>query len=303
MIRQTWAGSGRRLAKPARQSIAVLAALVAVIATMLVAYTAPAANATTNGCPSGYVCIYPGASWNNGVPQLKYVAYGSYDLSNMFGSHRVFNNQTGGATVAMCTQYGGASCGTYRAPGWYADVDLTPINSIDLATATPGPSTVGGYISTSEIRTRLRDWYLRSPAYQGIYIWDLGDTRKYRTDCSGLADMALHLNGDDETYVFPHDSHFVKRYDMNVPSQRSAVKSTTVQSGDVFDYDTGGSSGHAFVFSSWNADGSFNYYNFGGGSSGTAPPEYHTGAHITDLTLGGKATTDYVIYRYKYVTG
>jgi hypothetical protein len=302
MNSQTWAGSGRRLAKPARKSIAVLAAMVAVIATMLVAYSAPAANATTNGCPSGYVCIYPAASWNNGVPQLKYVDYGYYDLSNMFGSHRVYNNQTGGATVAMCSSYGGASCQTYHPPGWYADVNLTPINSIDLATATPGPSTVGGSISTAEIRTRLRDWYLRGPSYsQSTYIWDLGDTRKYRTDCSGTADMALHLNVDDNTSAIATDtSRFVKRYNLSIASQRSAVKSTTVQSGDVFD-DV--SDGHDFVFASWNSDGSFNYYNFGGGSSGVAPPEYHTGAHITDSTLGFETTTHYVIYRYNKVTG
>lgn len=268
---------------------------------MLTASTT-AANAVATGCPSGYVCIYPGAGWNNGVPQLKFVDYGSADLSNMTGTHRVYNNQTGGATVALCTSYGGAGCGTYRAPAWYADVNLTPINSIDLATAAPGPSTVGGSISTTEIRTRLRDWYLRAPSYsQSTYIWDLGDTRHYRTDCSGTADMALHLNVDDNTSAIATDtSRFAKRYDLGVASQRSAVKSTTVKAGDVFD-DV--SDGHAFVFASWNSDGTFNYYNFGGGSSGFAPPEYHTGAHITDSSLGYETTTHYVIYRYNKVTG
>ncbi len=282
------------------RSAAVLAAVIAMAATLLTTSTTTAANAVTTGCPSGYVCIYPGAGWNNGVPELKYVAYGSADLSNMTGTHRVYNNQTGGATVALCTSYGGAGCGTYHAPAWYADVNLTPINSVDLATAMPGPSKVGGSISTTEIRTRLRDWYLRAPSYsQGNFIWDLGDTRKYRTDCSGLADMALHLNGDDRTWEFPTDSRFVKRYDLSQPSQRKAINSTTVKAGDVFDY----SSTHAFVFASWNSDGTFNYYNFGGGSSGFAPPEYHTGARITDSMLGGEYTTNYVIYRYKLVTG
>lgn len=284
------------------RSAAVLAAVIALAATLLTAYATPAANAVTTGCPSGYVCIYPSAGWNNGVPQLKFVAYGSADLSNMTGTHRVYNNQTGGATVSLCTSYGGAGCGAYHAPAWYADVNLTPINSVDLATAMPGASKVGGSISTTEVLARLRDWYLRAPSYsQSTYIWDLGDTRHYRTDCSGTADMALHLNVDDNTSAIATDtSRFTKVYDLSISSQRSAVKKGTVKAGDVFDDVR---DGHAFEFASWNSDGTFNYYNFGGGNSGVAPPEYHTGAHITDGSLGFETTTHYVIYRYKLVTG
>lgn len=90
------------------------------------------AQGTYQGCPSGYVCIYPGASWNNGVPEHKYYTYGAHNLVNEYGTHRVFNNQTGGATVQGCKGYDGVNCGLKVKPGYYWDEDLTPINSIRL---------------------------------------------------------------------------------------------------------------------------------------------------------------------------
>lgn len=89
--------------------------------------------ATTHGCPDGYVCIYPDASWNNDTPSLKFYNYGAQNLSGQVGSHRVFNNQTDGAVVQLCTAYDGGGCGAAQQPGWYGDVDLTPINSVLLA--------------------------------------------------------------------------------------------------------------------------------------------------------------------------
>ncbi|WP_432148061.1 hypothetical protein [Streptomyces sp. bgisy029] len=91
------------------------------------------AQDTYAGCRSGYVCIYPGASWNGNRPEATYFRYGVYNLNNQTGTHRVFNNQTGGATVQLCTGYDGVGCGA-KMPTWtYWDVNLTPINSIKLA--------------------------------------------------------------------------------------------------------------------------------------------------------------------------
>ncbi|MFJ9639989.1 hypothetical protein [Streptomyces sp. NPDC101178] len=88
---------------------------------------------TYAGCRSGYVCIYPGASWNGNRPEATYFRYGVYNLNNQTGTHRVFNNQTDGATVQLCTGYDGVGCGA-KMPTWtYWDVNLTPINSIKLA--------------------------------------------------------------------------------------------------------------------------------------------------------------------------
>ncbi|WP_433174714.1 hypothetical protein [Actinoallomurus sp. CA-150999] len=112
-----------------------------------VAFTAPATAAqasthpkparispagTVEGCPSGDVCIYPDASWNAGKPSYYYYDYGYYNLSNMYGMLRIFNNQTGGATMRTCTGYNGTGCQGYLKAGTYMDKDMTPINSITL---------------------------------------------------------------------------------------------------------------------------------------------------------------------------
>lgn len=85
------------------------------------------------GCPVGYVCIYPDASWNNGVPEHKYYTYGAHNLVNEYGVHRIVNNQTGDATVQLCLGYNGVDCGGKMKPGTIRDANLTPINSIRLA--------------------------------------------------------------------------------------------------------------------------------------------------------------------------
>jgi hypothetical protein len=95
--------------------------------------TAEARAAATHGCAVGYVCIYPeGAGWNNDRPSLTYYKYGTYNLSNQVGVHRIYNNQSGNATMRTCTGYDGVGCQGYLYPGSYIDKDLTPINSITL---------------------------------------------------------------------------------------------------------------------------------------------------------------------------
>jgi hypothetical protein len=78
------------------------------------------------------VCIYPDASWNGGHPSEMYYNYGSYNLSNDFGTKRFFNNQSGGAWAGLCTGWnGGGTCG-WQPAYTYSDDDFTPINSIVL---------------------------------------------------------------------------------------------------------------------------------------------------------------------------
>lgn len=116
----------RKFAKAAT-TLAFAAALVT---------TAGATNAqaagTYEGCPYGYVCVYPNASWNGGVPSLKFYTYGAHNLSNQFGTHRVFNNQSDNAIARLCKNYGGTDCVFQINMFYYTDYDLTPINSIDL---------------------------------------------------------------------------------------------------------------------------------------------------------------------------
>ena|SRR5437588_7095751 len=99
-----------------------------------VGVTSAQAAGTAEGCPSGAVCIYPqDAGWNGGHPSLFFYSYGAHNLSNQYGHHYVFNNQTGGAKMRSCTGYNGTGCGSgYLPAGTYDNPDLTPINSITL---------------------------------------------------------------------------------------------------------------------------------------------------------------------------
>ncbi len=167
------------------------------------------------------------------------------------------------------------------------------------ASTAAAASKPGAKIGKAEILKRMQNWTSRKVRYsQSTYVWDLGNTRKYRTDCSGFADMALHLTTDDNTASLATDKKFVHTRNMN-HDNRSSFNPKTIQTGDVFD-DT--KDGHAFVFASWAKDGKhFSYYNFGGGSSGVAPPEYHTNALMTAATLGYEPANNYAVYRYRNV--
>ncbi|MER7107166.1 hypothetical protein [Streptomyces sp. NPDC000229] len=114
------------------RTAAALALAVGAMTTVSTTQATAAEAATSHGCPSGYVCMYPGAGWNNDRPTHRYSAYGAHNLSNMYGTYRIYNNQTGGATMRTCTGYNGTGCQGYLPAGWYIDKDMTPINSITL---------------------------------------------------------------------------------------------------------------------------------------------------------------------------
>jgi hypothetical protein len=174
-----------------------------------------------------------------------------------------------------------------------------PGASTTVSTVSPD-SSVGGTISKTEILTRMKDWYTRKIGYNtNAEAWDVGHTREYRRDCSGFADMALHLSSDPNTNGIASSGSFTHVKNMNADN-RGGFTPKTIQTGDVFDDTT---DGHAFVFASWAKDGKhFSYYNFGGGSSGVAPPEYHTNALMTASQLGYETANHYSVYRYKKVS-
>lgn len=117
----------RRLAKAATAMV-FAAGLLTTVGT-----TNAAAAGTVEGCPYGAVCIYPeGTGWNGGNPSLFFWSYGYHNLSNQYGTHRIFNNQSGGATMRTCTGYNGTGCQGYLLAYHYMDKNLTPINSITL---------------------------------------------------------------------------------------------------------------------------------------------------------------------------
>lgn len=95
--------------------------------------TTPPAQAGESlyGCPSGYVCIYGESKPLTTTPTNKYYRYGTYKLYNQYGYHFVVNNQTGGATVALCENSNGTRCEYITNVGAFAR-NLSPINSIKL---------------------------------------------------------------------------------------------------------------------------------------------------------------------------
>ncbi|WP_394841240.1 hypothetical protein LZC95_29740 [Pendulispora brunnea] len=91
------------------------------------------ACATAHGCPCGYGCIYPeDAGWNNDRPSHKYYKYACYNLSNQYGTHRLFNNQTGRALMIFYGKYNCIDPYGWLEPGQWFDRDLGPINSVAL---------------------------------------------------------------------------------------------------------------------------------------------------------------------------
>jgi hypothetical protein len=119
---------------PVSRAPAVAAAAKAAVAGSAWTGKVRPATPATEGCPLGDVCLYPeNAGWNNGQPEYEYYKYGVYNLSNVFGTHRFFNNQTGGAKGAFCTGYNASGTCYYQPPGTWSDDNFTPINSILLA--------------------------------------------------------------------------------------------------------------------------------------------------------------------------
>lgn len=122
----------------------VAAAVVAAVGLVAGAQPASASNVTVHGCPSGYFCIYPrDAGWNGDRPSVRHAAYGPHNLVNQIGTHRILNNQYGGAWVSLCNLYNGKATGSYVSYGQdqWRDVNLTPINSVVLHLAASGGCT------------------------------------------------------------------------------------------------------------------------------------------------------------------
>ncbi|MEU2792349.1 hypothetical protein [Streptomyces sp. NPDC007100] len=121
---------GTRTARAAATASAAVALTLAPLAGS--AHAGDKVAVASHGCPSGYVCLYPNASWNNDKPAFKWYRYGSYNLSNQFGYKRFFNNQTDNAKARNCLGYGGTDCQGNQVAGTYADYDYTPYNSVKL---------------------------------------------------------------------------------------------------------------------------------------------------------------------------
>lgn len=120
-----------------RNKIRGAAALATAAAAVLtLGGTAEARPADWDRCPDGAVCIYPEGRDPQTDPSVNptdvFWSYGAHNLRNQVGHHWVYNNQTGGATANLCTQYNGGGCGDAIPAGVAVYADLTPINSVRL---------------------------------------------------------------------------------------------------------------------------------------------------------------------------
>lgn len=129
---------GNRVRMAASYAVTVAAMSMGAMATMTGAAqadepgSAQARGGEYAGCPYGAVCLYPDDSWNGGNPEHIYWTYGVHKLSDEYGMHRLFNNQSGDATAQACRGADGTDCGGEIPPWEYRDGDLTPGNSIRL---------------------------------------------------------------------------------------------------------------------------------------------------------------------------
>jgi hypothetical protein len=124
-----------------RRAVRKAAAAAIAIAATCVMTLGPATTAhaqTWYGCPDGWVCLYPQDTyyWNSNPEQMWYT-YGYHNLSNVYGTHYIFNNQTGNASIDLCYGYNGTNCTVpngHIGAQLIGGFDFTPINSVVLNT-------------------------------------------------------------------------------------------------------------------------------------------------------------------------
>lgn len=110
------------------------------------------------------------------------------------------------------------------------------------AGAAPTPATsssVGGRISRAEVIARAATWMDKGIGYSWVGSHpDLKDKR-YRTDCSGFASMALHLPRSMDTV------------DLAKPSVTTRISTSELKPGDLVIAPYPGTAGHAIIFERW----------------------------------------------------
>ncbi|HET6209583.1 MAG TPA: hypothetical protein VFD94_04330 [Jatrophihabitans sp.] len=139
----------RRLLHGIAAAAVATAALGALSSPVDAAESSIAATTPPHGCPSGYFCIYASdATWNSGDPSYAFYTYGAHDIYNQYGSHWVYNHQTGGAFVFFCEGANGAAPvnTAISAPNYANKWPLGPVNSIVLEPATYKGT---GYVASS----------------------------------------------------------------------------------------------------------------------------------------------------------
>ncbi|MFD7066673.1 hypothetical protein ACFV97_05460 [Streptomyces sp. NPDC059913] len=120
-----------------KRALAGGTASIALASGLLAGVTAGSASAVEAasaryGCNSGSACIYPEGvfDYRNSKPTNQYFQAGVHKLYSQEGYHWIYNNQTDGWTIRMCTGSNGTGCEAPIPPGGGVWMNLTPINSV-----------------------------------------------------------------------------------------------------------------------------------------------------------------------------
>jgi hypothetical protein len=118
----------------------------------------------------------------------------------------------------------------------------------------------GGKISRKEVISRAKYWFNHRSAisYNGSGTYRDPDSKnhKYRRDCSGYVDMALHLSSGPNT--------------VGLPAKGNKISRKSMKMGDftgILGNGTGGSAGHVRIFEKWKSKSAGTYWAFDFGSA------------------------------------
>lgn len=101
-------------------------------------------------------------------------------------------------------------------------------------------SSVGGPVTRQEILDRARHWSNQGVPYSMQAYTNDANGKSYRTDCSGLVSMALHLPNSESTVTLPGAVHPINKDDL--------------KPGDIVGNlgpGTAGAGGHVMIFNGW----------------------------------------------------
>ncbi|MDI1464109.1 hypothetical protein QEZ54_24280 [Catellatospora sp. KI3] len=148
-------------------------------------------------------------------------------------------------------------------------------------------STLGSPITRSEVISRAAYWKSTNPVTYNTNAtdkWDSGYTRQYRRDCSGLIDMAWHLNSDPNSVALGSSTY------------SAPIAKTKLKPGDILTWGGSGASGHVVLFAKWApVYPNFEYYSFG------SDDIKYRSASLTSGTIDSHTAVDYSAYRYKNI--
>lgn len=112
------------------------------------------------------------------------------------------------------------------------------------ASAPANNSSVGGPVTRQEILDRGRYWTNKGVPYSMSGYTTDANGKSYRTDCSGLVSMALHLPNSESTVTLPN-------------SAVHPISKEELKPGDIVGNlggGTGGANGHVMIFNGWVDD-------------------------------------------------